>query len=380
MAHNHIHIDPALPLVRQADKGHNRWHPDIAPAVRIASGSSVEMETLDGLDGQIKARTTAADLAAHRDGSHPSADRTGACRRRRAGRSSCREDRADHPGKPGLHHDHAGLRLPARSLHHAFPGALGDGERLCRLAATARRAHSRRAVHGRDGRGAFARAAGAYRGPRGRSGGTRRHGDAAGRHGRGADSGRHRRQGDQDHRAARERRQLRHQVAHRRRHALSAGAGAGRAVLGRRRAFRAGRRRILRHRGRDLGDLRGPLRRAEGRGDATPSARSLVRIAGTCPPRRAGRARRPRCDAQQGLLRDDGHVAARRRSSRIRGHHARGAQRAGQHDRLYRRCLQPHARAGLLPGERRRRSAHQPGRRRAEHDGIGRPAARHLRR
>ncbi len=53
MAHNHIHIDPALPLVRQADKGHNRWHPDIAPAVRIASGSSVEMETLDGLDGQI---------------------------------------------------------------------------------------------------------------------------------------------------------------------------------------------------------------------------------------------------------------------------------------------------------------------------------------
>ena len=63
MAHNHIHIDPALPLMRQADKGHNRWHPDIAPAIRIASGSSVEMETIDGLDGQIRASTTAADLA-----------------------------------------------------------------------------------------------------------------------------------------------------------------------------------------------------------------------------------------------------------------------------------------------------------------------------
>ena len=63
MTHEHIHIDPALPLVRQADKGHNRWHPDLAPAVRIASGSSVEMETLDGLDGQIKPGTTAADLA-----------------------------------------------------------------------------------------------------------------------------------------------------------------------------------------------------------------------------------------------------------------------------------------------------------------------------
>ncbi len=63
MAHTHIHIDPALPLARQADKGHNRWHPDIAPAVRIASGSTVEMETLDGLDGQITPRWTAADLA-----------------------------------------------------------------------------------------------------------------------------------------------------------------------------------------------------------------------------------------------------------------------------------------------------------------------------
>jgi formamidase len=63
MAHNHIHIDPAVPLARQADKGHNRWHPDIAPVVRIASGSSVEMETIDGVDGQIKPGTTAADLA-----------------------------------------------------------------------------------------------------------------------------------------------------------------------------------------------------------------------------------------------------------------------------------------------------------------------------
>lgn len=63
MAHDHIHIDPALPLVRQPSKGHNRWHPDIAPAIRIASGSTVEMETLDGLDGQITPRTTAADLA-----------------------------------------------------------------------------------------------------------------------------------------------------------------------------------------------------------------------------------------------------------------------------------------------------------------------------
>ena len=84
MAHNHIHIDPALPLVRQADKGHNRWHPDIAPAVRIASGSSVEMETLDGLDGQIKSGHHGGGSRRHRDGPRPSADWTGACRRRRS--------------------------------------------------------------------------------------------------------------------------------------------------------------------------------------------------------------------------------------------------------------------------------------------------------
>lgn len=63
MAHAHIHVDPALPLAKQPDKGHNRWHPDIAPKLRVASGSTVELETLDGLDGQITPRTTKDDLA-----------------------------------------------------------------------------------------------------------------------------------------------------------------------------------------------------------------------------------------------------------------------------------------------------------------------------
>lgn len=63
MAHHHIHVDPGRPLGQQADKGHNRWHPDIEPKIRIASGSTVEMGTIDGCDGQITPRTTAADLA-----------------------------------------------------------------------------------------------------------------------------------------------------------------------------------------------------------------------------------------------------------------------------------------------------------------------------
>jgi formamidase len=59
----HVRLDPHLPLFQQADKGHNRWHPDIAPIVRIAPGSVVELDTLDGLDGQIGPQTKNEDLA-----------------------------------------------------------------------------------------------------------------------------------------------------------------------------------------------------------------------------------------------------------------------------------------------------------------------------
>lgn len=62
--HARIHLDPDKMLAEQrAGIGHNRWHPDITPAVRVASGSTVEMHTIDGLDRQIKRSTTAADLA-----------------------------------------------------------------------------------------------------------------------------------------------------------------------------------------------------------------------------------------------------------------------------------------------------------------------------
>ena len=67
----HISIDRALPLARQAAKGHNRWHPDIEPAVRIGSGSSVEMETLDALDGQLKPGMKPEELAIDLGRAHP---------------------------------------------------------------------------------------------------------------------------------------------------------------------------------------------------------------------------------------------------------------------------------------------------------------------
>jgi len=71
MSRAQIRIDRNLPLASQPDKGHNRWHPDIPPALRIAPGSFVELETLDAVDGQIKPGTTASDLAVDLNRAHP---------------------------------------------------------------------------------------------------------------------------------------------------------------------------------------------------------------------------------------------------------------------------------------------------------------------
>jgi formamidase len=65
-----IPMDRALPLARQ-HSGHNRWHPDIQPAIRIAPGSSVEMETLDAVDGQIRPGVKAEDLSVDLGRAHP---------------------------------------------------------------------------------------------------------------------------------------------------------------------------------------------------------------------------------------------------------------------------------------------------------------------
>ena len=64
MAKAHIHLDRGLPLAAQPDKGHNRWHPDIAPKLRISSGTQVEIQTLDAMDGQVRPAMEAAALLA----------------------------------------------------------------------------------------------------------------------------------------------------------------------------------------------------------------------------------------------------------------------------------------------------------------------------
>jgi formamidase len=56
-----LRLDMTQRLGAQSEKGHNRWHPEIPPALRLDSGDEVWLDTLDALDGQIKPAHTADD-------------------------------------------------------------------------------------------------------------------------------------------------------------------------------------------------------------------------------------------------------------------------------------------------------------------------------
>src|SRR5262245_37589038 len=62
MATHAIRIDRSKRLSEEPRTGHNRWHPDIPPAVRVELGDTVVLETRDALDGAITPGTTGADL------------------------------------------------------------------------------------------------------------------------------------------------------------------------------------------------------------------------------------------------------------------------------------------------------------------------------
>lgn len=62
-AHTHaIRIDRSKALRQEPHTGHNRWHPDIPPVLRVAPGDSVVLETRDAIDGAVAPTSTSADL------------------------------------------------------------------------------------------------------------------------------------------------------------------------------------------------------------------------------------------------------------------------------------------------------------------------------
>jgi formamidase len=58
-----ITIDRRAHLAQEPRTGHNRWHPDIEPALEAAPGELVVLETRDALDGYLNPQSTVADFA-----------------------------------------------------------------------------------------------------------------------------------------------------------------------------------------------------------------------------------------------------------------------------------------------------------------------------
>jgi len=53
MAVREVRIDRSKTLLEEPGTGHNRWHPDIPPAVRCEPGDEVILDTRDAFDGQM---------------------------------------------------------------------------------------------------------------------------------------------------------------------------------------------------------------------------------------------------------------------------------------------------------------------------------------
>jgi formamidase len=57
-----IAIDRRRPLRDEPRTGHNRWHPEIPPAIEVAEGEEVALETRDATDGHLGPQSTVADF------------------------------------------------------------------------------------------------------------------------------------------------------------------------------------------------------------------------------------------------------------------------------------------------------------------------------
>ena len=62
MAEYHLAPPVRQRLVNAPETGHNRWHPDIPPALEVESGDEILVDCRDGVDGQILPTSTDADL------------------------------------------------------------------------------------------------------------------------------------------------------------------------------------------------------------------------------------------------------------------------------------------------------------------------------
>src|SRR4029450_11382971 len=81
MATHEVRVDYSKALAEEPETGHNRWHPDIPPAVTCDSGEEVVLETRDAFDGQMGPHATLETGAGpDREGGHALAARARAPR------------------------------------------------------------------------------------------------------------------------------------------------------------------------------------------------------------------------------------------------------------------------------------------------------------
>jgi formamidase len=67
-----VRIDRGKHLAEEPRTGHNRWHPDVPPAVEAAEGEEVLLETRDAVDGYLTPSSTVGDFASLPTGAiHP---------------------------------------------------------------------------------------------------------------------------------------------------------------------------------------------------------------------------------------------------------------------------------------------------------------------
>jgi len=62
MAEHHLAPPIRRPLAELPETGHNRWHPDLEPALVVKDGDEILIDCRDGLDGQVIVTSTDEDL------------------------------------------------------------------------------------------------------------------------------------------------------------------------------------------------------------------------------------------------------------------------------------------------------------------------------
>ena len=134
-----IELDYSKRCAEEPEKGHNRWHPDIPPALEVEPEEEVYLQTRDALDGQCKPDSTIEFFKTlDRNVVHPL---TGPVYVKGAKPGDLLEiDIIDVvPGTFGVHDHHSGIRVSGRPVCRPVCFQVVDGRQTCGVGADSQR-------------------------------------------------------------------------------------------------------------------------------------------------------------------------------------------------------------------------------------------------